>query len=475
MDVSSNESCNEVSTRLLFGAKLTVYSVIRYPEFLIIFRHMITPFLKGLLVLGIWLGTGWVQAQSYSSYMVGDTADITTATLPGTVLMGGAGDNDDALTWMLTRSGGGDIVVLRASGSDGYNDYLYSDLGVAVNSVETIVFNTAAAATDPYVIARIEQAEALWIAGGDQWDYISYWRDTPVETAINYLINEKQVPVGGTSAGMAIQGQGYFSAENGTVTSAQALMNPYANAVTIGYDDFIENPALQHIITDTHFDNPDRKGRLVAFMARLYTDQGIQPFAIACEEFTAVCIDENGIATVFGEYPAYDDFAWFVQVNCEGETIPEVCEDGEKLTWNRDAAALKVIKAPGRINGEGTVDLNDWKTITGADVTWENWWVEDGSLELESDAAAIDCSSSPTSLNTTAPSAVACFPNPAHTNLQLFLPVMGNVELMDLTGSVVYSRQHAAGTAVLPVNRLSNGIYILRFDGTYIDKVVIQH
>ena len=163
-----------------------------------------------MLVWGFWLGTGWVQAQSYSSYVVGDTADITTVTLPGTVLMGGAGDNDDALTWMLNRSGGGDIVVLRASGSDGYNDYLYSDLGVAVNSVETIVFNTAAAATDPYVIARIEQAEALLIAGGDQWDYISYWRDTPVETAINYLINEKQVPVGGTSAGMAIQGQGYF-------------------------------------------------------------------------------------------------------------------------------------------------------------------------------------------------------------------------------------------------------------------------
>ena len=297
----------------------------------------------------------------------------------------------------------------------------------------------------------------------------------PVETAINYLINEKLVPIGGTSAGMAIQGQGYFSAENGTVTSAQALMNPYANAVTIGYDDFIDNPAMQHIITDTHFDNPDRKGRLVAFMARLFTDEGIQPFAIACEEYTAVCIDENGIATVFGEYPAYDDFAWFAQVNCAGDRMPEVCEDGEKLTWNRDAAALKVIKVPGRINGEGTVDLNDWKTTTGADVTWENWWVDDGSLELESDATAIDCSGAPTNLTSAVLSAVVCFPNPAHTNLWLSLPVMGNVELTDLTGSVVFSRQYAAGTAVLPVNGLPNGIYILWFEGNYIDKVVIQH
>lgn len=447
----------------------------RYPHFLIIFMHMVRHSLITGLLVALATGTGFVSAQTYNSYMVGDPEDAITATLPGTVLMGGAGDNDDALEWMLERSGGGDVVVLRASGSDGYNDYLYSGLGVSVNSVETIVFNTAAAARDPYVVERIEQAEALWIAGGDQWDYISFWRDSPVETAINYLINEKQVPVGGTSAGMAIQGQGYFSAENGTVTSAQALLNPYAFAVTLGYGDFIENPAMANIITDTHFDNPDRKGRLVAFMARLYTDEGVQPFAIASEEYTAVCIDENGIATVFGEYPAYDDFAWFVQLNCPGDMSPEVCEEGEKLTWNRDAAALKVMKVPGRVNGEGTVDLNDWKTTTGGDVTWENWSVDNGTFSFESNAAVIDCSETPTAVEQQYAHAVTCYPNPANTLLQLSLPEHSEVQMTNLTGAVVYSERHASGTADIPVHHLANGIYLLRIDGMYIDKIVIQH
>ena len=37
--------------------------------------------------------------------------------------MGGASENDAAMAWFLERAGGGDVLVLRASGSDGYNDY----------------------------------------------------------------------------------------------------------------------------------------------------------------------------------------------------------------------------------------------------------------------------------------------------------------------------------------------------------------
>ena len=54
--------------------------------------------------------------------------------------MGGSGEDDNAMAWFLERVNGGDVLVLRCSGSDGYNNYLYSDLGVNVNSVETLVF-----------------------------------------------------------------------------------------------------------------------------------------------------------------------------------------------------------------------------------------------------------------------------------------------------------------------------------------------
>jgi len=99
--------------------------------------------------------------------------------------MGGATEHDEAMRWFLERANGGDVLVIRASGSNGYNDYLYTDLGITVNSVETIVFNSSAASSDPYVLNQISRAEAIWIAGGDQWNYVSYWRNTQVEELLN--------------------------------------------------------------------------------------------------------------------------------------------------------------------------------------------------------------------------------------------------------------------------------------------------
>ena len=88
-------------------------------------------------------------AQNYTSYFTGNTTDIVTTPTRGICLMGGASEYDDAMRWFLNRANGGDVLVLRASGADGYNAYFYTDLGVTLNSVETIVFNNANASTDP--------------------------------------------------------------------------------------------------------------------------------------------------------------------------------------------------------------------------------------------------------------------------------------------------------------------------------------
>jgi len=94
--------------------------------------------------------------------------------------MGGASEDDNAMTWFLQQANGGDILVLRTSGSDGYNNYMYSELSAGVNSVETIVFNNSSASNESYIHQKIQQAEAIWFAGGDQWNYISYWRKAPL-------------------------------------------------------------------------------------------------------------------------------------------------------------------------------------------------------------------------------------------------------------------------------------------------------
>lgn len=319
---------------------------------------------------------------TYISYCSGDTADVRAATTGGVVLMGGASEVDNAMRWLLERAGGGDVLVLRVSGADGYQEYLYAELGVKVNSVQTLVMPDSAAARHPYVIRQIRNAEALWIAGGDQGKYVNFWKNGPVEDAIRYLIREKKVPIGGTSAGMAILGEAYFSALNGTVTSPEALANPYNEFMTIGYSDFLDNEYLTGVITDTHFDGRDRAGRCVAFMARLAQDQGLRVKAIACEEHTAVCVDTNGIARVFGGQPETPDYACFLQTSAAADFAPEHCRPGVPLHWQRDNAALKNFRAPGNPDGSVTFDLRDWKTSTGAGGEWQSWWVENGVLKI---------------------------------------------------------------------------------------------
>lgn len=214
--------------------------------------------------------------------ITGDAANVETTTQSGFVLMGGSTDVDEAIAWMIERSGGGDFVVIRATGTDAYNNYIYG-LGT-VNSVETIIINSVSKANKTNIENKIKNAEALFIAGGDQYDYVKYWKNTKVENAINYLINTKKVPVGGTSAGCAILGDVYFSAQFGTVTSSQALNNPYSQKVALGKNDFVNIPILAQTITDTHFDNPDRRGRATTFLARMVQDWNYNAKGIAVEE-----------------------------------------------------------------------------------------------------------------------------------------------------------------------------------------------
>lgn len=136
-----------------------------------------------------------VKPPTVVTYLTGNAANVTTQTTAGLVLMGGSTDVDAAIQWLLTRSGGGDVVVIRATGANGYNAYMYNM--VPVNSVETIIIDSRAKAELAIVSQKIRDAEALFIAGGDQWDYVNYWKNTPVEEAINYLLNTKHVPVGG--------------------------------------------------------------------------------------------------------------------------------------------------------------------------------------------------------------------------------------------------------------------------------------
>lgn len=306
--------------------------------------------------------------------IIGDTTDITTSTTPGVVLMGGGTDVDQAFRWMINRSGGGDVVIVRASGTAAYNEYV-DGLG-SVNSVETLLINSRQLADDENVAKIIREAEMLFIAGGDQSHYVRYWKGTKTEDAINYLLNEKKVPVGGTSAGCAILGSSYYTGEAGSVTSIDALENPFHAGITIGHDDFLEVPFLNNLITDQHYLARNREGRHVAFIARTQQSTNAAARGIAVDERTAVCIDEKGIASVIGSSKAY-----FIQSDLG--KLPEKLEASEKLEWNSSGEALAVYEVQGSASGNGTIDVSNFLSASQTGGTWQWWWVSGGILNKQ--------------------------------------------------------------------------------------------
>jgi len=256
--------------------------------------------------------------------------------------MGGGTDVDAAFQWMCQRSGGGDFLVVRATGTDAYNPYI-QQLCPNINSVATLIVPNRAAANDPFVVTTIQNAEALWIAGGDQSNYINFWKGTPVEDQINAVIG-RGAPIGGTSAGMNVLTEFVYSAlASQGVTSSQALADPFNRYITLDRD-FASIANLHGIIGDPHFVTRDRMGRDLAFMCRIYANGGSSAHRdIAIDEKTALLIDAKGSASVVGSSTAY-----FMQA----PGAPEVCQSNTPLSYDN----INVY----RIDSSGSFDLTRW-------------------------------------------------------------------------------------------------------------------
>lgn len=303
-------------------------------------------------------------AQDVSIGRVGSPTDTLTRTQPGVVLAGGSKDVDAAMKWLLERSGGGDIVIIRASGSTGYNEYLFNL--ATVNSVETLLIDSREKAQLASTAEIIRNAEALFIAGGDQWNYVKYWSNTEVSKAIAFLIHEKKVPVGGTSAGCAVLSDYIFDAQFDTVISDDALANPHTQKVSISKS-FISIPFLKNTIADQHYSQRNRQGRHVVFLARMMKDFSIKnPKGIALDERTALCIDGEGNTLVFGSGKAF-----FLQPR----TKPGLCKPNTPLTWNKKNKALGVWIYSALPQGAPAFNLSQWPPQPG-----EYWNVTNGKL-----------------------------------------------------------------------------------------------
>ena len=291
------------------------------------------------------------QTSTYKYVRMGSDQDAATRAVAGYALMGGGSDLDEAFDFLCKKSAYGDFLIVRAAGGDDYNSYV--NQLCHVNSVATLIIPSRAAANDARVAEIILKAEAVFIAGGDQARYINWWQGTLVQDALNEHIAAGK-PIGGTSAGLAVLGDYIYSAQgdapdDASLTSAQALANPYAPRVTVRRD-FLKLRLLHNTLTDTHFAKRDRMGRTLVFLARIVQDRwSSDPRAIAVDEKSAVLVEADGKARVIGPGSG----AYFIQVTEK----PSVCRADTPLSFR----GFVVYRAP----RGSTFDLEAWKGAGG--------------------------------------------------------------------------------------------------------------
>ncbi len=256
----------------------------------------------GAILLVALLAALPVWAANVGHYVLGDTTAKTPGKVqPGLLLMGGGDRNQDALHWFLQHAGNGHIVVLRASLGGEIGEEFYHKIG-GIQSVETFVFKDRDAAFDPKILAALKHADGIFLAGGDQARYVRYWRGTPLAAALNAHVKAGK-PLGGTSAGLAVQGEYLYGAmDGGSITSPRALADPLGDGITIETG-FLDFALLEGVITDTHFSERGRLGRLAAFLAKSEQLAQRPLLGLGVDEAAAVAVEGDGTARVYASAP----------------------------------------------------------------------------------------------------------------------------------------------------------------------------
>lgn len=277
----------------------------------------------------------------YAHYMAGDRRLPTPGRRAPGLLLSGGGDWDvEAFRWFVARAGHGHIVVLRASQKGELGEAFLKEIG-GVASVETFVFSERKAAYDPRILAALERADGVFIAGGDQSRYVRFWQATPLSRLIDRLARDR--PIGGTSAGLAIMGWwGYGAFGDDGITSPEALDNPMGPGVTV-VDRFLHLPRMRRIFTDSHFMIRARMGRLIAFLANVRARGAKDVVGLGMDERASLVVDGAGHARLMTPKGTY---GWLVQP--AGRAQRAVL--GEKL----DYAGIRITG----IGADSRFDLN---------------------------------------------------------------------------------------------------------------------
>ena len=252
------------------------------------------------------------KVQPVEHYVFGKLDTPTPGPVSGGLLLMGGGDRSiDAMKWFFAKAGNGHIVVISASYGKEMGQEFFHDVG-GIQSAEIFVFHDRSQSTDPKILDRLRKADGIFIAGGDQARYVRFWRGTPVNEILDAHVAAGK-PLAGTSAGLAMQGENLYGAmDGGSITSAEALADPFGPATTIE-GDFLHLALLKGIVTDTHFKERDRLGRLFAFVAKAEADRPADAPAmigLGVDESAALAVEPDGTGRIYATAP--DGYAWVV-------------------------------------------------------------------------------------------------------------------------------------------------------------------
>ncbi len=217
------------------------------------------------------------------------------------MLVGGGSENynswsDIPYQWFVNQADSGIIVNIDVDeASDWYSGY-FESLGADSDS-RALQIASESAANDSAVYNVLVEASGIFMEGGDQWDYVSTWKNSLVADAIKKVYAEGGV-IGGTSAGLAVLGSVYFDAKFGSSYPNQAAENCRHPDIHLDNNLFDLMPG---VLTDSHFHPRGRIGRLIPMMAKWKIDTGEFLTGIGVDDKTAFCIAPNNQGTVYGK------------------------------------------------------------------------------------------------------------------------------------------------------------------------------
>ncbi len=235
----------------------------------------------------------------YFTLTLSPTLNLTLLAQGYVCAIGGGSENyndwsDAPYRWIVQKADSGKIIIIDVTDASNWLPNYFFSLGASSAYNKTIPNVSSANLQATY--DELITAKGIFIRGGNQWDYIRFWKGTKVDSAIQYVFNNGGV-IAGTSAGAAVLGEIDFSAQAGSVYPDEALQNPF-NGLMRFESNFLK--LVPNVLFDTHFIERGRHGRLIAMIYNQHFNTGRDLIGVGVDDRTAICISPDGTGEVMG-------------------------------------------------------------------------------------------------------------------------------------------------------------------------------